>query len=68
MTREGWRHLVLDAVRQYQAGDATGLELLTDLLTEQDEAKQRLRAKGYGCTGMGWIETVNEVGYGLENR
>jgi hypothetical protein len=56
MTAEGWRELVLDA-----AGDPTSLDLLARLLEEQDRAKQILRDKGYGCTGMGWLQTVDLV-------
>lgn len=61
MTREGWRELILDVFATYSAGDPGALELLTDLLAEQDEAKQRLRVKGYGCIGMPWLRTIEEV-------
>lgn len=56
MTAEGWRELVELAAR-----DERTLELLAQLLEEQDLAKQVLRDKGYGCTGMGWLETVDTV-------
>jgi hypothetical protein len=56
MTLDGWRACVRKA-----ADDPMQLELLAKLLFEQDWAKQILRDKGYGCTGMGWVDTVNEI-------
>lgn len=61
MTREGWRLFVLRAVEQHCCGDDHSLDLLSRMLEEVDRAKQALRDKGYGCTGMGWLETVAEV-------
>lgn len=63
MNKDAWRQNILSAVAKYQQGDSQHLELLAQLLDEQDTAKQMLRSKGYGCTGMGWIDTVNEVGH-----
>jgi hypothetical protein len=56
MTEQGWRAIVERA-----AIDDRMRDLLVKLLTEQDAAKSALRRKGYGCTGMGWLETVREV-------
>lgn len=56
MTAEGWRELVLDAVRRNDHGDSSQLGLLGRLLAEQDEAKQVLRDLGYGCIGMPWAD------------
>lgn len=61
MTKEGWREVILNATRKNDTGDSSALELLAQLLYEQDEAKNSLREKGYGCTGMPWAETVDEV-------
>lgn len=61
MTRDGWRALVLEAVRRQEGGDPELLELTAAVLEEQDRAKQALRDKGYGCTGMGILLTVGEV-------
>lgn len=61
MTRDGWRDIVLSAVHSHDHGDSSQLELLASLLEEQDAAKQALRDKGYGCIGMGWTNTVDEV-------
>lgn len=58
MTQEGWRQLAINAVRKIDDGDDTSIELLSQLLEEQDAAKQALRDKGYGCTGMGILETI----------
>jgi hypothetical protein len=61
VTRKGWEELVVQFAHAIVAGDAERLQLLTDVLAEQDAAKQALREKGYGCTGMGILATVGEV-------
>ena len=61
MTREGWRVLVVEAVRRADVGDNQRLDLLSQLLEEQDEAKQILRDAGIGCTGLGIKETAKEA-------
>lgn len=58
MTREGWEHIVLEAVSRYEQGDSELLQLLSQLLEEQDLARQALRDKGYGWIGLPWDETV----------
>jgi hypothetical protein len=52
---------VLDAVARSDRGDSKLLDLLASLLEEVDQAKQDLRDKGYGCTGMGIRDTVGDV-------
>lgn len=61
MTLQGWRELVLSVAWKCHDGDDRSVDLLAQLLWEQDAAKQILRDKGYGCTGMGWLETVAEI-------
>jgi hypothetical protein len=61
MTETGWRNLVLKTFDEFRAGHTESFELLIALLHEQDQAKNRLREKGYGVTGMPWIEMVEEV-------
>lgn len=61
MTRDGWRVLVLMAVDKNAADDPSALDLLVELLHEQDAAKQALRDKGYGWTGLGWAGTVQLI-------
>jgi len=56
VTLDGWRACV-----RHAADDPAQLELLAQLLSEQDSAKQVLQEKGYGCTGMGWLQTVGEI-------
>jgi hypothetical protein len=56
MTLQGWRELVSRI-----PDDPVQAELVAQLLYEQDSAKNDLRKKGYGCTGMPWRETVAEV-------
>jgi hypothetical protein len=60
-TLDGWKQIALKAVHDHDAGDDEMLDLLAQLLSEQDAAKQALRDKGYGCIGMPWAETVAEV-------
>lgn len=43
------------------ADDNRTLDLLAQLLTEQDAAKNELREKGYGVTGTPWPDVVREV-------
>ena len=61
MMAQGWRDAVINAVRDHDRGDEYFLELLVKVLVQQDEAKQMLRDKGYGCTGMDLVRTVKEV-------
>jgi hypothetical protein len=61
VTVEGWRDAVLQAVRDHDAGDPTLLQLMSRLLAEQDDAKQRLRELGYGCIGMPWADVVDDI-------
>lgn len=62
MTQDGWRAAIIKAVRDADAGDRTFLDLMASLLTEQDQAKNRLRELGYGCTGTPWPRVIDEVG------
>lgn len=52
---------VRKAVADAQAGDSEGLDLVVRFIAEHYEAKQILREKGYGWTGLGLVETVKEV-------
>lgn len=56
MTKDGWRLLIKHALN-----DEKQMELLIELLIEYEEAKKRLRNKGYGCLGTTLIQIVNEV-------
>lgn len=56
MTREGWKEAILKASREDQM-----MDLLSQLLEEQDSAKNALREKGYGVTGSPWPEVVAEI-------
>ena len=58
MTQEGWRQLAINTVRKMDEGDNSSLDLLTKYLEETDAAKQALRNKGYGWTGLGILETI----------
>jgi hypothetical protein len=61
MTREGWRECAIEAVRRADAGEPAMLDLLARLLEQQDDAKEALRRKGYGCIGRPWPDVVLEV-------
>jgi hypothetical protein len=56
MTLKGWQAAVEKAKR-----DPEMARLMAQLLFEQDKAKNALREKGYGCTGMPWHQMVEEV-------
>jgi hypothetical protein len=56
-----WKELVIQAVDENSKGDEARLNLLVQLITECEEAKQELRKKGYGVTGQGILKTVHEV-------
>ena len=59
MDKIGWRFLVLDAAMDAINNDnPEKLDLLAEYLAECDKAKQALRDKGYGWTGLGILETI----------
>ena len=58
MNLEGWRELV---ARAREEGSDETFDYIARALHELDEAKNLLRQKGYGCTGMGILETAKEV-------
>lgn len=58
MTEKGWRETVIDAARRHDNGDSELLDLLVRVLREQDRAKQVLRDKGHGWTGLSLLKTV----------
>lgn len=61
MTREGWREIVLEAVKRHESGDDELLGLLSRLLCEQDVAKARLQQMGIACCGMPWASVVDAI-------
>lgn len=60
MNAKYWKKLVQSAVESANAGQPKQLDLLAKLLEEQERAKQMLRDKGYGWTGLGIYETVRD--------
>lgn len=58
---EAWEDHIVGAVHKYWQGDNKVLSLLGKQMVEVEQAKQYLRDLGYGCTGMGILETVKEV-------
>lgn len=66
MTEEGWQEAVIKANRRADEGDLTLLTLMSKLLAEQDEAKDRLNKIGFGCIGMPWLNVVEEIRKALD--
>jgi hypothetical protein len=58
LKKEGWELLIIRAVHNADKGDSEPLKLLALHLEEVDRAKQVLRDKGYGWTGLSMLETV----------
>jgi hypothetical protein len=58
MKKQNWESLIIRAVHNADKGDSESLKLLALHLEEVDTAKQALRDKGYGWTGLSILETV----------
>ena len=56
MKAEKWKELIMEAKDNEDI-----LNKLSLLLEEADQAKQELRNKGYGWTGLSLLETVKRV-------
>ena len=61
MKAEGWKELIQQAVYEAETGGFEKLDLLAKHLEMCDEAKQELRNRGYGWTGLDILETVKQV-------
>jgi len=61
MKADEWKKLIIDYVESAQNGDDESLKMLCELLEEHDAAKQTLRQKGYGYTGMSLLRMVTEL-------
>lgn len=59
MTYEGWRILVLSAVRRADRGDNKALDLLARHLVDADKAKQIFRDIGHSYSSL--VETAQEI-------
>ena len=56
MKAEKWKELIIEAKDNEDI-----LNKLSLLLEESDTAKQELRNKGYGWTGLSLLETVKRI-------
>ena len=56
MKAKGWEKIIIQANT-----DKKQMKLLAKLLEETDKAKQVLRVKGYGWTGLSLLETVEQI-------
>ncbi len=61
MKAEQYAELVVQAVDESRDGYPQMLVSIGRALAEADEAKQILRARGYGWLGLGIAETAREV-------
>lgn len=61
MDKQRWKELIISAVCSANNGDESSLLLLSEMCEEGDQVKQLLREKGFGCTGMGILETAKQV-------
>lgn len=52
------RKYVLLAAEQFYAGDSQGMDLIVEVLCLCEDAKNELRSKGYGWTGLDIAKTV----------
>jgi hypothetical protein len=60
MDAKHWKAFIRSAVESAEAGKHEQLNLLARALEESERAKQMLRDKGYGWSGLGIYETVRD--------
>lgn len=60
MDEKAYKTLIKSAVESSEAGQHEQLNLLARALAESERAKQMLRDKGYGWTGLGIYETCRD--------
>jgi len=60
MDMKEWKELIESSVDSAREGHPDQLDLLARALDEAERAKQLLRNKGYGWTGLSLLETVKE--------
>jgi hypothetical protein len=58
---ERWNLYIRESVEKAKNGHPHNLDGIVEFIMESVEAKSRLRLKGYGCTGMSILKTVEEV-------
>ena len=58
MDKNQWKQYIIQSVNN---GNGNTIDTLAVSLEELDKAKQVLRDKGYGCLGMGILETASLV-------
>ena len=61
MKAEGWKELITESVRKADKGNTETISLLAKYLEMCDCAKQELRNKGYGWTGLDILETIKQI-------
>ncbi len=61
MDAEHWKARVLEAVTQHRLGDPTQLTLISQILEQQDQARQILYDNGLRWTGRPLVEAVREA-------
>lgn len=61
MHTDGWKEMIIEAVTRAALGDGELLNSMATTLAEQDAAKDRLRALGFGVTGTPWPRVIDEI-------
>jgi len=61
VNKEQWKEYIIASVRAAENGDDSILELMASSLEEFYKSKQALIDKGYGCLGMGILDSINEI-------
>ena len=55
------KQFIIDAVESAKSGNMENIDLIVTLIETAEQAKQILRAKGYGVAGTPIVETAQEV-------
>ena len=61
MRIESWKEIIFEGVDKANHGNHAQVDLIAQLLAESEQAKQVLREKGYGWTGLSLLKTVTEL-------
>lgn len=61
MKSADWQAFIMRAVAEYAAGNHDNLQRIAQNLEMCDNAKQALRDRGYGWTGLDILETARMV-------
>ena len=57
MKEDVWKNIIVNSLDKK---DSVQIDLICEYLEQADQAKQELRNKGYGWTGLSLLKTVQE--------